>query len=198
MKHTSLIVPVLLLAATLGCENRSASPAPGAVGIVELDKVAQAMGWLTRMQERLGSQTQNFDVQLSGLKTQIETTINAERRKIGEHPTPQQQQQLAQMIAVGNNQLATAANQAQNQVATLRAQMATQYRDLVCPVARRVADAHGLSIVLAADAGQVLSYNDSVNLTQAVIDALQKNPPPDPFAAPASQPAAAPNTAPAK
>ncbi len=145
----------------------------GGVATIDLDKIATGMGWFDDMQRKVGSVEQELTVKLDSLRQQLDTTLRDEHRRMGDKPTQEQQDRLAAMQLVAQRQMQEAQAQLQLQSQQTLQQVIGQYRDLVRPVARRVAEQKGYTvIVLPTDA--IFWSDPAADLTDAVMDELQR------------------------
>ncbi len=183
---TGLALGLTLLAsvALTGCGNAPGSgsgsapggDAQGRVAVVDLDRVAQAMGWSDELQRQVTSKGQELDVKFKALRDDMRATFEAEQKKIGEKPTDEEKIKLNQMGMELNRRLGEAQNVMQNELRQVQMASVKKYRDLIEPAARQVATQRGFSVVILP-LDNILWSDAGNNLTDGVIDALRKAPP---------------------
>lgn len=164
---------------SVGCEQKTAAPAPASanrVAIVDLDKVAQAVGWNEEMRQSLTAVEQDLQSRWNSLRDTLQTTLQTERGKLPEKPSQEQADTFNRLAVVADNQLRTAAMQVQQEQARVRADLIRQYREQIKPSVRRVAEKTNINIVLLP-VDSVLYSDASTDITDKVIDDLQVNKP---------------------
>ncbi len=163
-----------------GCGNsvngQAASDNRGRVAVVDLDKVAVALGWADELKQHVTAKGQELDVKFNALREDMRTTFEAERKKAGETPTDEQKNKLNQMAMELNRRLGETQNLMQNELGQVRLAAITKYRELIRPIARQVAEQRGYSVVIVP-LDNVLWYEPSSDLTDAVVDELLRNKP---------------------
>ncbi|MEX0777071.1 MAG: OmpH family outer membrane protein [Phycisphaeraceae bacterium] len=182
-------IMVAMLAATLGlagCGDGSPSAnasndaaGTGKVGVIDLDKVAKAMGWEKELQQALGAADQELGLKVAALRNSLAQTLQTERQKMGDKLTKEQEAQVQQMAAVANNQYNQAFAQAKQELQRVRDTAVRQYRDVIQPYARNVASEHGMTLVLVP-LDNVVWYDSSVDITDPVVDRMLKEKPASP------------------
>jgi Skp family chaperone for outer membrane proteins len=191
---SGLLVSVLALS---GCQKMSSSHAD--VAVIDLDKVATAMGWLDEMQRNLQSADTEMRSQLDGIlrssikaiddaKKQVSTEakltpdqikmLNSVKdlRELEALPlTEKQRTTLATALQEANSTWQKALNSYQQLLQGRRTQLIMSYREKVRPVARRVATAKGMSVVFTFSDNLLYFDPKAVDITNEVIDELQKS-----------------------
>ena len=185
------VLSCFCLCSLFACDRGAANPAAGTgtVGIVNLDEVARSMGWLTDMEKDINARSQELQIQFNALQKNIAAAIETQKHKMTTPPTAEQEKTLNQLTAEGNTRLTEAYNQARREVADTRVKLAMQYRDMIRPVATTISKSKGMSIVLSSPADSLICFEPAVDITQAVIEELRKNPPRPAAQSPTSQPA---------
>lgn len=216
MRHglLSVFLGVLVLA-VVGCDRgpqaQQQQPAPqtvstaqtGRLGLLDLDKVAQKMEWFEQLQRQVMVVEQELRVNYDGLRHQMDTMLRDEQRQMGDKLTQEQQDRLGAMRLVAERKLQDAQAQMQAETARARQQVVMKYRELIRPVAIRVAQKQGVGLIMLPSEG--IFWNDeAVDLTDQVVEELKLtgvkldlNISETPTTAPAPTPAPAPATTPA-
>ena len=215
MKNLTCAVIVLSLAAFAGCQ-KSSTPATGGVAVIDLDRVATAMGWLDDLQKGVQAADTELRSQLDkvlrdtlksieDVKAQVAEDakltpdqvkqLNAiqDMRDLGQLPlTKEQREKLVVAVNRANAGWQTALNNSQQALQSRRANLIMTYRERIRPVARRVAAARGLSVIVTTSDNLLYFDPQNADITNEVIDELQK-------ASPETKgPVATPPAAPAK
>lgn len=162
----TLSIIALAAAFTLtGCDSRSNQQAtPGRVAIVDMDQVAQATGFTQRLTGLLQRAEQEEQARLQALQQELGIVPNA--------PIPTDAE-AAQKMAQSQMRMRDAVEQAQQRFDMIRYGELEQFRNMIRPVAERVAHAHGFSIVMEMRDG-MLSVASEVDITQDIIAELPR------------------------
>jgi len=223
MKTIFCASALVCLLMTSGC-GRSAGSG-GGVAIIDVDKVATAMGWLdeisksiqvadTELRTQLGDVLRNSLRSVEDAKTQIAanarltleqtrilTNAKDERDLMSLPLTKEQRDRLLDTVNKANTAWRTALNSYQQVLQNRRAGLIQQYREKIRPTARRVAAARGMNVVLITSDNVLCFDSQSAEITEDVIEELHKVLPEKKHeAAPAAAPppAARTNAPPAK
>jgi|GEM_PF-2384649 len=175
-----------------------AAPAGGGVAIIDLDRVATALGWIEDLSKNLQATDAELRAQIDqALRASVKAiedakaevaaeakltmdqikTLNAiqDIRDLGQLPlTNLQREKLVNAVQQANTVLQNSQNTYQQQIQQRRAALIRGYRDKIRPFARRVAQAHGFSVVLVTG-DNVLLVEPPADITNEVIDELQKS-----------------------
>ncbi len=205
---------IFLLAAT--SSQTLAAPA-GGLAVIDLDKVASAMGWTEQMKTSIEATSTELKGQLEevyrgmvqsvdDVKKQIaadakltdeqaKALTNAkDQRELDALPlSKEQRQKLVEAVNKANASWQTALTNYQQALQGRRATLVQSYRERIRPAARRVAAAHGMTVVLAASDNLIYFDPQSADITDEVIDELQKTLPDKQPAPASSAPSASPS-----
>jgi Skp family chaperone for outer membrane proteins len=200
-----VLLPVLLIC---GCGKPS-----GGVAVVDMDKVATAMGWLNEISKDIQAADAQMRAQLAEVlkrsQQAVETTktkmasdarLTAEQAKVlmaakedrdlAALPlTRQQRDGLLAVVNQANTAWRSALNEYQQAMQKRRMGLVHAYRDKIKPVAMQVAAARGQSVVLTVS-DSVLGFEPQNDITDQVADELRRMQPPAPVAAPEPKAAA--------
>jgi Skp family chaperone for outer membrane proteins len=196
----TLTARCLLLATILsvltGCTQTGSSS--GGVAIIDLDRVATALGWLDDLGKNLQAADTELRTQLQqaltaslklieDVKTEVaaDAKLTADQikilnsiqdpRELEKLPlTKEQREKLVGAVNRANTVWQNSQNAYQQQIQQRRTNLVLSYREKVRPAARRVAAARGLTVVLTTS-DNVLLAEPGVDITNAVIDELQKS-----------------------
>ncbi len=173
MNTLRLAGAALLLLGVAACGQR---PAGGsAVVILNVSEVARATGEDAIIRQRAEAGQQEVILQLQQLAQELEANLAAEEEKAGIAPSEADARRLLQLEQDARQQVGQAQQQAQAQVQQLQADLVMEFRDALLPIARRLAEERGASLVLTQD-GNVFWAADGVDITADVIAAWQAQP----------------------
>ncbi len=173
MKKYASFVGVCFVAmiVSVGCDAGSSK---GGVAVLDLDEVASAVGWDTELNAALKKRGESLDQRLIQKKTRLEKLLEDNRSQIGENPTDEQKENLARFQLRANQQLQADLQASQQQMMQYRAELVSDFREKLRPVAGEVADLKGLSmVVLKADL--VFFVDDSADITGEVIAKINQD-----------------------
>jgi Skp family chaperone for outer membrane proteins len=227
MKKMTVFCGALFLAAMamVGCgpagSTGGSSGGRGTVAVIDLDKVANTLGWIAQMNANLQAADADLKKQMeqvvqagvkeiedakkkvvkdANLTAEQEKTLNSiqDLRELEKLPfTKDQREQLVTTLQKANNSLLVARNSYQQLMQGRRNELIVAFRTKIQPVARRVAAAHGMTVVLTT-ADSVLYFDpQTTDITTEVIDEMQKTIAAERAAMPAAAPAPATTPAPA-
>jgi Skp family chaperone for outer membrane proteins len=186
-------------------DNSAAQPATPAkaaqtVGVLDIDKVAKQQGWDSEMQSTLKATDTAVKQEIQDKLQQIVNAVIQKRKDIAYDAKLTSDQMTAldnakdredlmklgltskqiDDLVQGSAQIQTAQQQASNAYQQFMQQRLSAirgaYRDALGPVIRRVADANDCSMVLLPS-DSLIYYSETTDLTNKVIDELQKSPP---------------------
>lgn len=192
-----------LAALSLFALASAANAQQGGVAVLDIDKVAKTMGIEDNVKNALAEIETNLNSQLRTIQTELQARFDNVRSQVGPEPTQDQAQQLANISGQLTQQLTQSRTQAQSQLNAKQFELVSQFRDEVKPVALKVAESKGLSIVVTPDQS-LFAFSDNVDITEAVTAEMKKimpeqkpaaEKPADDAAAPAAE--ASPEAAPA-
>jgi len=165
-----------ILTATLfsmGC----GSERTGGVAVVDLDRVASALGRDAVMLQRLQQQEVGLNQKLASVKTSFEKQLTDNFEKLPETPSQEEAQTLLNMKRNANIQLASYQKQASSALGQMKNSAIAEFRAEAMPAARDVAKERGLSVVLTTNDSVVFAFDEAVDITDDVITRLEKNTP---------------------
>ena len=208
MNHLKTIIILALAFAIVGCDNKNAAaPATtasggtsggGGVAVVDMDRVAKAMGWMDEITKAMQQNEAELKNQLTDVvNTRVKavedtrTAVATEAKLTPEQSkklataktsqdldalplTPQQRKELSDTVAKANADLQTAQVQYNEELRDRRSKLIVSYRERVRPIAARLAQARGVSMVFLP--GDNLLYFDpkTADLTDPIIEELEK------------------------
>lgn len=199
---------LVLLSALLvsGCGKPAGS---GGVAVVDLDKVAGAMGWLDEISKDLQAADAQLRTQLGEVMKRSQQTVEAAKTKVAAEArlsaeqtralmtvkedrelaalplTRQQREALQAAVTQANTAWRAALNESQQVSQRQRMGLVHAYRERVRPIAMQAAATRGLNVVLTVS-DNLLGYEPSCDISDQVVAELKKLPPPARVGLPAS------------
>jgi len=183
----------------------------GGVAVVDLEKVGKEMGWNDRLQQDVRAADAALRRQLDERVAMLRKAVEEKKKLVAAAATltreqlqqlnairdvrdlealplsDEQRQDLINVLGAAQQDGAAAQNNYQLAVRQRQAELINGYREVVRPVAGKIAAEGGLAVVLTPN-DTVLYYDPAVDITDKVIEALKKLPtPPTPDGSAASQ-----------
>lgn len=185
------LVAAAAVAAISGCgrqdDGRQVSAAgAGAVAIIDLDEIAHRVGSDQQIVSAINQRQTALSKQLVELAKSYSTQIEEQKKKLPAEPA-KNQVALASWEQQANANLNQVKQRAEADLRNHRAKLVSQFRDQIKPVARRVAQERGLSVIVTKNDSVVFDYASSVDITNAVVDELLASAPAKPVAKPSVQ-----------
>ncbi len=170
MKNAKKFLGICLVAMSVavGCNAGSS----GGVAVLDLDKVAKAIGWDEMLNNQLQSRGSVLEGKINQKKEHFEKLIEKSRGELGENPTEEQQQDFMRFQLRANRQLQTDVQSGQQQLVEYRRSMVSMFRDELQPVAAELAEDRELNVVLL-NAEPVFYVAEKVDITDALIDRIK-------------------------
>lgn len=175
-KTTFVGLWVVVVALVSACDRQlppTPPPPSGLVAVIDLDRVARAIGRDEVIAARVQSYADEQSNSLNRLRDDMREQLLQVRAGFGGAPSDEQQQNLAQLTARSDLQLQQEITKARQSAEQLKVDLVLDFKQEVQPVARRVAQARGLSVVLIQQNG-MLYIDPDTDISDAVIDELQR------------------------
>ncbi len=168
MKIFSLGAIALFAFVTIGCDKPD--PAPhGTIALLDLDAVAKRLGRDTAIAGQLKATNDTLVSGLAKSRDELQAKFDSSRQSVGETPTNEQAQQLAQLSQSMNSQLAAKQQAAQNELSTKQVELVSRFREEVRPVAQKAAEKKGMNLVLLRSDITVLYGAPAIDITDDVV-----------------------------
>ena len=168
----------------------------GGVAVLDIDKVAAAVGVEDNVKQELKVIEENLNAQLKTVQTELQARFDNMRAQVGPQPTQEQAQQLANINGQLTQQLNQSRTQAQSQLNAKQFELVSSFRDSVKPVALEIAKSKGLTVVVTPDQS-LFAWDDSVDITEEVTAKMMATLPKKDATATPAAPAATPTATPA-
>lgn len=192
---THLILAATILMNLAGCDGGSSSPV-GKVAMVDLQRIAQALGRDTSIRDQVNEHRQQMQQMLQSRLQQLEAELSADREKLGDDPTEEEQNVFARRTVELRQNYQAEAAKAEQQRRAKEAQLIQEFREYVGPYVQRTARHRGFTITLTRS-DLVIAMDPSVDITDDVIVEMSKGLPLSDAASTTTAPAL-PTTTPAQ
>jgi Skp family chaperone for outer membrane proteins len=177
VRPSLIAVAGLLLAVTAGCDYfRGKNVAVGresTVAILDLDSVAKQLGYDVQIVAAMKQQKVSLEQQLGVIKASYEQELGKRKNQVGDKPSQEQTQYLADSVRQANDSLVQQKVKADRLLNLYSAQLIKSFRDRVKTAAREVAGEQGLSVILTKNDAVVFDYNTAVDITDAVVEKMR-------------------------
>ena len=159
------------------------SSSPGGVAVVDLDAVAKQLGADVAIAKQIKDAQTSLDAQLRSVQASLRNQYEEKSKELQNqnHPNASPRdpeatkQELAEFEKKLNLQLVQAQQIARKKFIDYRGSLFRNFRGEVIPVAQEIAARQGLGIVLAKNDSVLLSYDQSHDITNALVSELRKN-----------------------
>ena len=160
--------------AITGCELPKPPPAattsPHGTAVIDLDAIAKALGRDITLRDQLTSASEKLNTKVTELASGLRNKLAEEKGKLGEAPSAQEQQKFQKIASEAQQQLRRGQALARQRAQLYQAQLVSQFRAEVLPVAQRIAVQRGAGLVLIK--ANLLWHDPSTDITQSVITAM--------------------------
>lgn len=174
----NLLYPLLAMLAGIylcGCNSDESQPSSattesGTVAVVDLDHLARSLGRDIEMVDSIKQAAGQLNSQLKVIQAQWEEEISDKKSEFGEEEelTDEQSQTLLKMQTVGNLKLNQLRQQAQAKLRGHQLGLVKRYQDDIRPIAEEIAKEKGFSVVISKNQAVLLTFDDSVDITEEV------------------------------
>ena len=166
-----------------GCNNQPPAHQAGAVAVIDLDKVATAIGRDKVISDKVEQYARSEEERLRKLREELRDEFTTARDKLGKSPSQEELATLNQQRTQSDNRLRQEITGAQQAAEKMRTELVMEFRVEVEPAARRIAQERGMDLVMIKQPIFLFADPDT-DITDAVIDALQTSTASSPAATP--------------
>jgi Skp family chaperone for outer membrane proteins len=144
----------------------------GGVAVLDLDAVAVALGREKSINDQVQAYASEQETRLKSLQQSLQQQVTEAGGKLAADASDQDKRKVAEMVGSARTQLAGELAKARREAVQLRRKLVHDLAVEVEPVARRVADARGMQIVMLKQPS-LLVVGPGADITDAVIDDMQ-------------------------
>ncbi|MEI7834808.1 MAG: OmpH family outer membrane protein [Planctomycetota bacterium] len=191
MKNACIVGLAVVLLGLAGCKEKAgkeSSSSAGGVAIVDMDKIALAVGERQKITDALERDQKEVNAKFDALVLGAKTELEEMRKKAGTSPTAEQQKAIQARQTEMEQGLTAQRDQAINALKSRHGERINAFGGQVRPIASRLAKAQGFSLVIVPIPGLLWS-DESIDLTSKVVDEINKLRQAGQFSLPASAPA---------
>lgn len=202
MRVTGRWMAIAWLGLTLaaGCNQSASTSVPqGAVAVIDLDAIAARLGSDKQIVDSIAQRQTSLSQQLVDLAKSYNQQIEEKKKTLTEAPAEQADVTVASWQKQANANLNKVKQQAEADLKQHQATLIAQFREQIKPVARRVAQKRGLTVIVTKNDNVLYDVAPDADITEEVIaDLIAASPVASAAAAkPLQAAAAAPAEAPA-
>ncbi len=170
IRKNSATVVLVCVAAVLGaCQPKATT---GTVAILDLQRVADETGYSRTITQHIDGLRNTLQGELTKVQSELSTKLSEKQEKFGDKPNEKQKDELNQLFVNAKVQLQQAQQQAVNVVQRERDSLVLQLHDLLRPYAKKVANEHGMQIVMIKSQTMVFDHDPTTDITDEVIAAV--------------------------
>ena len=177
-----------------GCNQSASTSVPqGAVAVIDLDAIAARLGSDKQIVDSIAQRQTSLSQQLVDLAKSYNQQIEDKKKTLTEAPAEQADVTVASWQKQANANLNKVKQQAEADLKKHQATLVAQFREQIKPVARRVAQKRGLSVIVTKNDNVLYDVAPGADITEEVIaDLIAASPVASAAAAKPLQAAAAP------
>jgi Skp family chaperone for outer membrane proteins len=158
----------------------------GSVAVVDVDAVAKQLGVDAAVERQVKDAETSLNAQLGSFQGALrkqyedkskELLAPQDNRAVPAADPAAAKQQLVEIEKKLNQRLLQAQQTARNQFNAYRGNLLQSFRAEVVPVAKKIAKQHGCGIVLTKNEAVLLAFDESHDITSAVVKELRKTQP---------------------
>lgn len=146
--------------------------ASGTVAVIDLDEIARRLGSDRQIAEAVTQRQTALSQQLVDLAKSYSTQIAEQKAKLAAAEGQTAEVTVASWEKQASANLTQVKHRAEADLANHRAQLVQKFRDQIKPVARRVAQQRGLSVIVTRNDSVVYDFSSNADITDAVVDEL--------------------------
>jgi Skp family chaperone for outer membrane proteins len=156
----------------------------GGVAVIDIEAVAKQLGADATLGKQIKDAETSLNSQLGSLQASLrkqyedkskELLAPQDNRGLPPADTTAAKRQLAEIEKNLNQQLLQAQQTARNKFIAYRSSLFQSFRGEVVPFAKKIAEQHGCGVVLTKNDAVLLAFEESHDITAAVVEELRKN-----------------------
>lgn len=171
MKKLTVLLLTLTSLAAVGCDTGTRSN-NGPVAVVDLDAVAQKLGKDKQILQMIEQRQLTLNQQVNTTQQSLIDQLNKKKSEFGEL-SEEESKQLVQLQKQANTILASTRTQAQSNLTAYQQEVVDRFRAEAKPIAMEIAAKKGCRVVLSRNDSVVFAFDETVDLTNDVVAAMQ-------------------------
>jgi Skp family chaperone for outer membrane proteins len=153
-----------------GCNQSASTSVPqGAVAVIDLDAIASRLGSDKQIVDSIAQRQTSLSQQLVDLAKSYNQQIEEKKKTLTEAPAEQADVTVASWQKQANANLNKVKQQAEADLKKHQATLIAQFREQIKPVARRVAQKRGLSVIVTKNDNVLYDVAPGADITEEVI-----------------------------
>jgi Skp family chaperone for outer membrane proteins len=153
-----------------GCNQSASTTVPqGAVAVIDLDAIASRLGSDKQIVDSIAQRQTSLSQQLVDLAKSYTQQIEEKKKTLAETPPEQADVTVASWQKQANANLNKVKQQAEADLKKHQATLVAQFREQIKPVARRVAQKRGLSVIVTKNDNVLYDVAPGADITDEVI-----------------------------
>lgn len=153
-----------------GCNQSASTSVPqGAVAVIDLDAIAARLGSDKQIVDSIAQRQTSLSQQLVDLAKSYNQQIEDKKKTLTEAPAEQADVTVASWQKQANANLNKVKQQAEADLKKHQATLIAQFREQIKPVARRVAQKRGLSVIVTKNDNVLYDVAPGADITEEVI-----------------------------
>ena len=155
---------------TTGCNQAASTSTPqGAVAVIDLDAIASRLGSDKQIVDSIAQRQTSLSQQLVDLAKSYTEQIEEKKKTLAEAPAEQADVTVASWQKQANANLNKVKQQAEADLKKHQATLVAQFREQIKPVARRVAQKRGLTVIVTKNDNVLYDVAPGADITDEVI-----------------------------
>ena len=191
MPRTTLTLALCaVIALGAGAAGSWLTRSTGGVAVVDLERVAKDLGREEQMVNDLKANQNNVASQLATVEKNAIEKLNQMKAELGEAAPEDKKLEFAKTAQSAQIQFNNLQKQAVTAIGQRRDFLVSSFRAEARPVAEKIAKSNGATAVVTKNDAFLFSFDNTIDITDAVIAEMRANPAKPAAVAPVPQPAA--------
>ncbi len=191
MPRTTLTLALCaVIALGAGAAGSWLTRSTGGVAVVDLERVAKELGREEQMVNDLKANQNNVASQLATVEKNAIEKLNQMKAELGEEAPEDKKLEFAKTAQSAQIQFNNLQKQAVTAIGQRRDFLVASFRAEARPVAEKIAKSNGANAVVTKNDAFLFSFDNTIDITDAVIAEMRANPAKPAAVAPVAQPAA--------
>ena len=175
-RTTMTLALCAIIALGAGAAGSWLTRSKGGVAVVDLDRVAKELGRDVQMANDLKQSQNSLANQLSAIEKNAVEQLQKMKTDMGDKPSEEDNQKLAQTAQATQIQFNNIQKKAVAAIGQRRDLLVASFREEARPVADKIAKANGAKAVVTRNDAFLFIFDDSVDITDAVVAEMRNAP----------------------